>query len=118
MSTEFLDIVGSFNTDGPKLDLLAYKDDGSDEAAERDGSLLEGLADRVEFAAEDEAVEEVEGVEESEEKTDPNTRFAFSRVASFSNASRIREGLFGSRGTGWGRSSNGTKSAGNRVIWI
>lgn len=47
----------------------------------------------AELAAEDEADE---GFEENGEKTEPNTRFAFSLDASFLSSTRYLEGFFGS----------------------
>ena len=63
----------------------------------------------MEVAADDGA-EEVE--EENGEKTDPSTRFAFSREASFLSFTRNFESFFGSGGGGAGRRSKGTKPPG------
>ena len=93
-----------FGSDGPR-----------DNDALGDEPPSPGLSDLVELAAEDVAVE---GFEENGEKTDPSTRFAFSREASFLNSRRNLEGCFGVFGGGDGRRSNGTKPAGRRVICI
>lgn len=53
---------------------------GSADAEENDVLMVWGLAERVEVAAEDGAAELDE---EKGEKTEPSTRFAFSREASF-----------------------------------
>jgi len=108
-------MADSSNPAGPDAVLLEYSDAGSAEAALIEGVLTGGLGDRVELAAEDEAAEEFE---ESEEKTEPSTRFAFSREASFSSSVRIHEGFFGGGGVGRGRRSAGMKPGGKRVIWI
>jgi len=52
-------------------------------------------------AEDDEAVEDVE----KDEKTEPNTRFAFSREASFPTSMLSREGFLRCFGGGWGRNS-------------
>jgi hypothetical protein len=91
---------------------------GSADAAEKevrsDERLVSGLPDRVVFAL----VAEGELFVENGEKTVPNTRFAFSREASFLNSTLNREGVFGGGGGGGGRRSRGTNPAGNRVICI
>jgi hypothetical protein len=56
--------------------------------------------------------------EVNEEKTEPNTRFAVSREASFLKSIRNLDGVFGSGGDGSGRRSRGTMPAGNRVMCI
>lgn len=91
-----------FGSDGPK---------DSDPLGDEPPSP--GLSDLVELAAE---VVAVEGLEENGEKTDPSTRFAFSREASFLNSRRNLEGCLGGFGGGDGRRSKGTKPAGRRVI--
>ena len=100
--------------------LLANMVLGSDEPKDNDVLGDEppspGLSDLVELAAEDVAVEGLE--EENGAKTDPSTRFAFSREASFLNSRRNLEGCLGGFGGGDGRKSNGTKPAGRRVICI
>ena len=98
------------------FDLLEYKDDGSTDAARKEGrgSGLEDL-DVDSLAAEDEAEEEFE---ENGDKTEPNTRFAVSREASFPNSNRNLDGFFGSGGGGGGRRSRGMMPAGNRVMCI
>lgn len=116
LSSEALDMTGSSNPAVPRTDLLAYIEDGSADAAMNDGGLADGLAERVELAAEDEAAE-VEK-EESEGKTDPRTRLALSREASFPNSTRIREGFWGSAGGGEGNRSDGTQPSGQHVICI
>lgn len=95
---------------------------GSEEAIDREArgelgvaGVADGLADLVELAAEVVATEEFE---EEGKKTEPSTRFAFSREASFLSCRRNFEGSFGGGGGGPGRRSNGTKPAGNRVICI
>lgn len=115
-----LDIVESSN---PLLllnrDLLEYKDAGSADAVWKEArGAVSGLEDLdVEaLAAEDEAEEELEGV--NEEKTEPSTRFAVSREASFLNSNRNLDGVFGSGGDGRGSRSRGTMPAGNRVMCI
>jgi hypothetical protein len=107
VSNEGLDMAGSGSSNPamPNPDLLANIELRSAVAASNEGGLAAGLADRVELAAEDVAVE-VED-EESEEKTEPRTRFAFSREASFPNSIRMREGFFGSLGGGGGLRSTG-----------
>jgi hypothetical protein len=67
------------------------------------------------LAAEDEAEEEFEV---NEEKTEPNTRFALSREASFLSSRRNRDSVLGSGGGGRGLRSKGTKPAGSRVMCI
>jgi hypothetical protein len=102
-----------------KRDLLEYKDDGSADAAWKEArSAVSGLEDRDvdTLAAEDEAEEELEEV--NEEKTEPSTRFADSREASFLNSKRNLVGVLGSGGVGNGRRSKGTIPAGNRVMCI
>lgn len=92
--------------------------DGSVETTESDArgeAEAAGLGDLVELAAEDVAVEEEE---EDGKKTEPSTRFAFSREASFLSCNRNLEGLFGGGGGGDGRRSNGTNPAGRRVMCI
>ena len=75
-----LDIAtGESSTAVPAV-LLANIVVGSADAEEKDALRVWGLADLVEVAAEDGAVEVDE---EKGEKTDPSTRFAFSREASF-----------------------------------
>jgi len=107
-------MAGSSKAGTPKVgDLLEYNEAGSDATSDR--VLLSGVADLVELAAEDEAVEEAE---ENEGKTDPSTRFAFSLEASFLNSELIREGFWGDGGCGTGRRSKGTKPAGSRVMCI
>lgn len=79
----------------PELILREYKDVGSASATDNEALAdlsTSGLFDLVELAAEE---EEAEKVVENGEKTAPNTRFAFSREASFPNSPRIREGFFG-----------------------
>ena len=91
--------AGSSNPAMPNPDdLLANMGFLSAVAASNDGGLADGLTDRVELAAEVVAVEVLE--EEREEKTEPRTRFAFSREASFPNSIRIRERSLGSAGGG------------------
>lgn len=88
-------IVLVSNAGGPELILRAYKDVGSASATDNEGLAdlsTSGLFDLVELAAEE---EEAEKVEENGEKTAPNTRFAFSREASFPSSTRMREGFFG-----------------------
>lgn len=85
------DIVESSNPAIPKPDLLEYSDVRSEDAAMKEGGLLEGLEDREDVDDEDEAVEVLE---ESEGKTDPSTLLAPSREASFSNSTQNREGFF------------------------
>jgi hypothetical protein len=109
-------IAGS-STNDPAAALLANIVVRSADADENDALSVSGLADPVELAAEDGAVE-VEVDEEKGEKTDPSTRFAFSREASFLSSTRNLDGFFGSRGGGGGLRSKGTKSAGRRVICI
>ena len=76
-----LDIAtGVSSTTVPAIALLANIVVGSADADENDALRVWGLADLVEVAAEDGAVEVDE---EKGEKTDPSTRFAFSREASF-----------------------------------
>jgi hypothetical protein len=70
-----------------------------------------GLGDLVD----EEADAAVGLVEEKEEKTEPITRFALSREASFVSWVLAREGFLG-RGWGGGRRSKGTKPAGSRVM--
>lgn len=82
LSCAVVDMAESSNPAMPNPDLLANIELGSEDATSNEGGRA-GLADRDELAAEDEAVE-VE--EESEEKTDPRTLFAFSREASFPNS--------------------------------
>lgn len=95
---------------------------GSVDAAEnefRNGLAVSGVIDLSDAAADDsEEVEVVDGVAEEDRKTDPNTRFAFSRDASFLSSMRNLEGFLGSLGGGAGRRSNGTKPAGSRVMCI
>jgi hypothetical protein len=108
----------------PAASLLDRIVDGSADAAEKDvleDRLVSGLGDLVELAAEDEAEEVfavLEVLEENGENTDPSTRFAFSREASFLSSMRNLESFLGSRGGGCGRRSNGMNPAGSRVIWI
>jgi len=118
VSIATLDIVGSSSPAIPNPGLLlAYIDVGSEDAATNEGGLSDaGLAERVELAAEDGAEEE--DVEDSEEKTDPSTRFAFSREASFLNSMRRRDTFLGSGGGGRGLRSKGMKPAGRRVMCI
>lgn len=114
-SSEGLDIVAS-SIDVPGTDLRANMVVGSEEATDRDarGDLgVSGLADLVELAAEDVAVEELE---DEGKKTEPNTLFAFSREASFLSCNRNLDGFFGGGGGGEGRRSNGTNPAGRRVM--
>jgi hypothetical protein len=90
-----LDISESFR---PLLDadLLENMVFGSADAAANDvlGDLLiSPLADRVEFAVLGVVVDEFE---EKEEKTEPSTRFVFSREASLLNSTLNLDGLFGS----------------------
>lgn len=59
-----------------------------------------------------------EDAEEKGRKTDPSTRFAVSRDASFLNSTRSLDGFLGSGRDGGGLRSNGTNPAGSRVIWI
>jgi hypothetical protein len=76
-----LDIAtGESSTTVPAVALLENMVVGSAEADENDVLRVWGLADLVGVAAEDGAVELDE---EKGEKTDPSTRFAFSREASF-----------------------------------
>ena len=78
-----LDIAtGESSTNIPAVALLANIVVGSADADKNDALGVWGLADLVEVAAEDGAVE-VEAAEEKGEKTDPSTRFAFSREARF-----------------------------------
>ena len=78
-----LDIAtGESSTNVPAVALLANIVVGSADADKNDALSVWGLADLVEVAAEDGAVE-VEAAEEKGEKTDPSTRFAFSREARF-----------------------------------
>jgi hypothetical protein len=64
-------------------------------------------------------VEAEEGLEEvNEEKTEPNTRFALSREASFVSTRRNLEGFLGSGGGGRGCKSRGTVPARNCVVCI
>jgi hypothetical protein len=108
----------------PAASLLDRIVDGSADAAEKDvleDRLVSGLGDLVELAAEDEAdevSEVVEVLEENGENTEPSTRFAFSREASFLSSMRNLESFLGSRGRGGGRRSNGMKPAGRRVMCI
>lgn len=101
----------------PATDRLEYMVMGFDAAAYTGVTdrVVSGLIDLVELTAEDAAVEELK---ENGEKTDPSTRFAFSREASFLRSNRKREGFFASGEGGRGRRSNGTKPAGRRVIRI
>ena len=109
-------ISESSNPAIPNPDLLEYSVAESAAADVKDGARVEaGLDERVEPAAEDEAVEEVE---ESEEKTDPSTRFAFSREASFLSSTIIREDFLGSGGGCGIPSSKAAKPAGIRVMCI
>ena len=112
-----LDISESFR---PLLDagLLENMVFGSADAAANDvpGDLpTSPLADWVEFAVLGVVVDEFE---EKDEKTEPSTRFAFSREASFLNSTLNLNGLFGWGGDGRGLRSKGTKPAGRRVICI
>ena len=78
-----LDIAtGESSTNVPAAALLANIVVASADADKNDALSVWGLADLVEVAAEDGAVE-VEAAEEKGEKTDPSTRFAFSREARF-----------------------------------
>jgi hypothetical protein len=111
-----LDIVGSSNKI-PAAALLANIVFGSADAAENDvlsGLDVSGVVDLLEVPAEGEAGE---GREVNGEKTDPSTRFAFSRDASFLSSMRNLEALWG-WGGGGGLRSKGTKPAGKRVICI
>jgi hypothetical protein len=77
-----------------KRDLL---DEGSADAAWKEArGVVSGLEDLDvdALAAEDEAEEELEGV--NEEKTEPNTRFALSREASFADPKQNIDGILGS----------------------
>jgi hypothetical protein len=102
-----------------KRDPLEYNDAGFVEASWKEAreAVVSGLEDleEVVLAAEDEAGE---GFGEREEKTEPNTRFALSREASFLNPIRNLDGFLGSGGGGTGRSSKGTKPAGSLVMCI
>jgi hypothetical protein len=89
---------------------------GSADAAMKEAlgdKLISALADGADPAADDEAVD---GFEEKEEKTEPNTRFAFSLEASFPNSTRNPGSFFGSGVGGFGLRSRGMKPAGSRVI--
>lgn len=101
------------------LDLLEYKDAGSADAAWKEArrAAESGLVDlEVDaLAAVDEAEE---GLDDSEGKTEPSTRFAVSREASFLNSIRNLFGVFGFGVAGSGRRSSGTMPAGNRVMCI
>jgi hypothetical protein len=78
-----LDIAtGESSTNVPAVALLANIVVASADADKNDALSVWGLADLVEVAAEDGAVE-AEAAEEKGEKTDPSTRFAFSREARF-----------------------------------
>ena len=78
-----LDIAtGESSTNVPAVALLANIVVVSADADKNDALSVWGLADLVDVAAEDGAVE-VEAAEEKGEKTDPSTRFAFSREARF-----------------------------------
>jgi hypothetical protein len=78
-----LDIAtGESSTNVPAAALLANIVVASADADKNDALSVWGLADLVEVAAEDGAVE-AEVAEEKGEKTDPSTRFAFSREARF-----------------------------------
>jgi hypothetical protein len=107
-------IAGS-STNVPAAALLAKIVVGPADAGENDALSISGLVGLVELAAEDGAVEVDE---ENGEKTDPSTRFAFSREASFLSSTRNLDPFFGSEGGGGGLRSNGTKSAGRLVICI
>lgn len=118
VSSEGLDMVvspGKVTGDALRANIVV----GSDEAIDKDarGDLgISGLADLVEFAAEDVAAEELE---DDGKKTEPSTLFALSREdASFLSCIRSFEGFFGGGGGGEGRKSNGTKPAGSLVICI
>jgi hypothetical protein len=120
LSNDGLTIAGSSTPlQALKRDLLEYNDVGSAEAAwkEARGAAVSGLEDLEDdaLAAEDEAVEEFEV---NEEKTEPNTRFALSREASFLSSRRNLDGFLGSGGGGWGLRSKGMKPAGSRVMCI
>jgi hypothetical protein len=115
-------IAGSSTPVIPKPDLLEYSDVGSAAAAVKEGGLVDagdagdaGLNDLLEPAAGDEAAEEED--EEREGKTDPSSRFALSREASFLNSMRLLEGFLGSRDGGDGFRS-AAKPAGKRVMCI
>lgn len=111
-----LDIaMAGSSTNVPAAALLANIVVGSADADGNDALSVSGLVDLVELAAEDGAVE---ADEEKGEKTDPSTRFAFSREASFLSSMRNFDTFFGSGGGGGGVRSNGAKPAGRRVICI
>jgi hypothetical protein len=114
-----LDIVSSSNNI-PVAALLANIVFESADAAENDvlSDLdVSGLVDLLEVPAEGVAGGGGE-VEENGENTDPSTRFAFSRDASFLSSMRNLEAFFDWGGGGGGLRSKGTKPAGKRVIWI
>jgi hypothetical protein len=103
------------STTVPAVALLANIVVGSAEADGNDALSVWGLADLVDVAAEDGAVELDE---EKGEKTDPSTRFAFSREASFLSFTWNLDNFFGSGGGGGGLRSNGMNPAGRRVMCI
>ncbi len=111
-----LDIAAAgSSTNIPAVVLLANIVVGSADADENDALGVSGLVELVELAARDGAVE---ADEEKGEKTDPSTRFAFSREASFLSSTRNFDIFFSCRGGGRGLRSNGTKPAGRLVICI
>ena len=101
MSRDGPAILESSKLGMPNVDLLENVDVRSPAAAGRESVRgVVGLKDPVELAAEDEAAGNDEEEGESEENTDPNTRLAFSREASFLSSIRIRDGFLGFVGVG------------------
>jgi len=110
-----LDISESFRASLDDADLLENIVFGSAVAAANDvlGDLLiSPLVGRVELEVLGVVVDEFE----KEEKTEPSTRFAFSREASFPNSTLNLDGYLVSGGGGSGLRSKGTKPAGRRVL--
>lgn len=99
LSRDGRDMAGS-STKSPAAALLANIVVGSADADENDVLNVSGLADLVELAAEDGAAEgvEEEGDEEKGANTEPSTRFAFSREASFLSSTLNLDFFLGSGG--------------------
>lgn len=74
--------------------------------------VVVGVEDNVELVAGEDAAEEGDDGDENEGNTDPNTRFALAREASFFNPMSIRDSVFGCSEDRGARRSKGTKPAG------